>query len=164
MTMHMTRNRARKASGSAIAETGPALLILFMALFFPLCNLLGMGVSYASCFTLNDVQCREASTLPKLQAEAAGGPIKKDVVERWKKSGFGAFVQVQGNVKTEVNYFKGVKDNNDTEDQIVEVTTTLTSKPFLMVPFPVQVPALNAPVSFTISNRRIVENHHFVSG
>jgi hypothetical protein len=157
-----TNGRTRKANGSTMAETGPAIMILFMFLFFPLVNILAMSVAYGSCFTLNDVQCREAATLPKTQAENAGGIIKKQIVEQWKHTGLGAFVQSQGDPKTNLAYFAGAKDGNGSQDQYVEVTTTVTARPFVTVPFFFPVPGMSAPVTFTISNRRMVENPHFV--
>jgi hypothetical protein len=137
-------------------------MILFMFLFFPLVNVLAMGVTYGSCFTLNDLQCREAATLPKVQAEAAGGLIKKQIVEQWKHSGMGAFVQCQGEPNTKLVYFAGSKDGNGSQDQYVEITTTVTARPFVSVPFFFPVPGMSAPVTFNISNRRMVENPHFV--
>lgn len=162
MKISCAKRQTRKASGSTILETGPALLILFMFFFFPLVDVFGMGVAYASCFTLNDLQCREAATLPKAQAESAGGIIKSEIVKQWRHSGLGAFVVAAGDPQTELKYFAGSTDKNGTQDQYVEVITTVTARPFLTCPFFFPVPGMSAPVTFTISNRRMVENPHFV--
>lgn len=156
------RRNARKASGSTILETGPALLILFMFLFFPLVDCFAMGIAYASCYTLNDLQCREASTLPKTEAEKQNGLIKKELVDRWRHTGLGAFVQVVGTPQTKLTYYgAGIPDQTGTSDDYVEITTTITARPFMTCPFFFAVPGMSAPVTFTISNRRMLENHHF---
>jgi hypothetical protein len=156
------RTNTRKAHGSTMLETGPALLVLFMFLFFPLINVFSLGVSYASCFTLNDLQLREAATMTKVQAEDANGVIKKGIVEKWMKSGLGAFTLASGKPETQLTYFDGAKDTNNTQDKYVEITTTVNARPFMYCPFFFSCPGLNAPVKFTVSNRRMVENPHFV--
>jgi len=156
------KRNARKARGSAMMETGPALMILFMFLFFPLLDVFALGVSYASCFTLNDVQLREAATLPQSQATDNNGIIKKAVVDQWLHTGLGAFVQCAGKPETKLSYYAGATDGNKTQDQYVEITTKVTANPFIRCPFFFPVPGMSAPMTFEVSNRRIVENHHFV--
>lgn len=157
-----SKRNARKAHGSTMMETAPALMILFMFLFFPLINVFALGVSYASTFTLNDLQCREAATLPKNEALDPNGIIKKQIVEHWLHSGLGAFVQCNGKPETKLAYFAGATDKDNTQDQYVEITTKVTANPFMRCPFFFPIPGMSAPMTFEISNRRMVENHHFV--
>jgi hypothetical protein len=156
------KRNARKARGSAMMETAPALMILLMFLFFPLINVFALGVSYASAFTLNDLQCREAATLPQKEAVDPNGLIKKGIVEQWQHTGLGAFVQCAAKPETKMSYFAGATDQTKTQDQYVEITTKLSSNPFIHCPFFFNIPGMNAPWTFEVSNRRMVENHHFV--
>jgi hypothetical protein len=151
----------RNNKGSAIAETGPALLILFMFLFFPLIDVMTMGIDYVSTYTLNNVQLREAANLPKSQAASPAGPVKHNIPDQWKHSGMGAFVNVIGAPDTTVDYKAGESDITGTQDRYVIVTTKLTAHPFLTLPFPVPVPGMSAPMTFTIQTRRLLENPHF---
>jgi hypothetical protein len=112
-----------------------------------------MGVQYASAYTLNDMQCREAATMPKTEAIDSNGIVKKGLVDKWMHTGLGAFVQCQKTPETNVNY--GVQGE-------VEITTKVTAKPFMMCPFFFAIPGMSAPVTFSISNRRMVENQKFV--
>jgi hypothetical protein len=156
------KRNARKAHGSTAMETGPALMILFMFLFFPLINVFALGVSYASTFTLNDLQCREAATLPQKDAVNPDGLIKKAIVDQWLHSGLGAFVQCNGKPETKMTYFAGQTDETKTQDQYVEITTKVSANPFIRCPFFFAIPGMSAPMTFEVSNRRMVENHHFV--
>lgn len=156
------KRNTRKAVGSTMMETAPALMILFMFLFFPLVNVFALGVSYASTYTLNDLQLREAATLPQKEAIDPNGLIKKGIVEQWLHSGLGAFVQCNGKPETKMTYFAGATDSTETQDQYVEITTKVNANPFLRCPFFFSIPGMSAPMTFEISNRRMVENHHFV--
>lgn len=149
----MNRRNARKAHGSSMTETAPALLILFMFLFFPLVNCFAMGVQYASAYTLNDMQCREAATMDKNQATDSNGIVCKGLVDKWMHTGLGAFVQCQGTPETKVVY------GNQGE---VEITTKVVAKPFMMCPFFFKIPGMSAPMTFSVSNRRMIENQKFV--
>jgi hypothetical protein len=151
----------RNNKGSAIAETGPALLILFMFLFFPLIDVMTMGIDYVSTYTLNSVQLREAANLPKSQAADPAGQVKHNIPQQWKHSGMGAFVNVIGTPDTTVDYKTGESDSTGTQDRYVVVTTKLTAQPFLTLPFPIPVPGMSAPMTFTIQTRRLLENPHF---
>lgn len=155
--------QTRKAKGGTMAETAPALLILFMFLLFPLVDVMTMGVDYVSCHTLNNLQLREAANLPKAQAQDAGGFVKKNIPDQWKHSGMGAFVNVVGTPATNVSYLDGETDTTGTQDKYVVVTTTMTAHPFLTLPFYFPVPGMSAPMTFTISTRRLLENPHFAA-
>lgn len=145
----------RKRRGSTIAETGPALTILFLFLFFPMLDLISMPIFYASCATLNDVQLREAVNIAKSEAESAGGPVKKHIPEQWASLGMGQFVGLTKPVETQVSYTPGVGD-----DIYVIVTTTINCRPFLTMPFFFPIPGMTTPLDYTISTKRLLENPH----
>lgn len=152
--------RKRSSFGGTIAETGPALFILLLMLFFPLLDLVAMGASYMSCVTLNDLQLREASLLPKAEAQSDTGAVKKKIPDDWKSKGIGAFVGLEKPVETTVDYVTGTKDKHERQDMLVRVTTNVRCRPFLTIPFFPGIPGLGAPMDFRIQTERLVENYH----
>ena len=44
--------RLRSRRGSAITETGPALFVLLLLIFFPLIDLLGIAANYCFCLLM----------------------------------------------------------------------------------------------------------------
>jgi hypothetical protein len=145
----------RNDDGDSIAEFGPALVVLLVALFFPMINLLSLGLSYALCMVLNYSQVHEASLVPYTEATSATGAIIKVIPDQWL-GGMGKFVKTNAPPQTEVSYRGDPKDEND---RTVIVSTTVTCYPFLPVPLPiVDIPGLNGPVTFNICSERPVEN------
>lgn len=161
--MSRVQSSRKRDKGSTILETGPALLVLFMFLFFPVLDVMALGMLYTACYSLNDIQLREAANLPSAEATAANGIIKKVIPEKWLHTGLGAFVRAKGNPQTEVTYVDGQKDTTGTTDKFVLVKTTVTAHPFLLLPFFFPVPGMSAPMTYSISTRRMLENPHFAS-
>jgi hypothetical protein len=152
--------RRRSSFGGTLAETGPAIFILLLMLFFPLLDLVAMGAACMSCVTLNDLQLREAALLPKTEAQAEGGAVKKRIVDDWKSKGIGVFVGLEQPVNTSVNYVTGTKDSKERQDMLVRVQTRVRIRPFLTIPFFPGIPGLGAPMDFQITTERLVENFH----
>lgn len=152
--MKSTREFAgRNRKGSAMAELGPALFLLFIFFFFPMLDLVALTTSYCCLFTLNDIQTREASMMTRLQAQSPEGIVVKAIPEQWVNNGIGRFVGVNKAPKTEVSYRSG-----GVADKHVFVATTATVTPLLTIPFFPGVPGLGAPIDFTCSSQRLVEN------
>ena len=151
-------NRAcRNCSGSAITEFGPALGILLICFFFPLLNMLVLGVSYCLCMVLNYNQVHEAALLPMSDATSLNGPVCKDITDRWL-NGMGKFVKTEGYPQTVISYRDGHTTNNVT-DRIAMVQTTVKCQPTLSIPlFGASVPGLNAPMAFSVSSESTMEN------
>lgn len=148
---------SRNCCGSAITEFGPALGILLICFFFPLLNMLVLGVSYCLCMVLNYNQVHEASLLPMSDATSLNGPVCKDITDRWL-NGMGKFVKTEGYPQTVVSYRDGHTTNNVT-DRIAMVQTTVKCQPTLSIPlFGVNVPGLNAPMAFSVSSESTMEN------
>ncbi|HMW90472.1 MAG TPA: hypothetical protein PLC15_05190 [Candidatus Obscuribacter sp.] len=144
--------------GSSIAEFGPALGIILICFFFPMIDLLAMGVSYGLCMVLNHNQAHEAALLPNADATNAGGIVKKGIPDQWL-DGMGRFVKLSGYPSTNVSYRNGVADASNNQDKFVTVSTTLTCNPFLPIPVPVlNVPGLNGPMTFTVTSECQLEN------
>ena len=152
------RAKIRRASGETIAEFGPALWILLICIFFPLVDILSMGVSYGLCVVLNTNQVKEAALLPWSDATDPSGTVMKKIPEMWE-SGMGHFVKMSGQPLTLVAYRTGQTGTDQITDKIVGVRTTISCSPFLSIPVPfVSCPGLNAPMVFQITSEKPMEN------
>ncbi|HEY9792536.1 MAG TPA: hypothetical protein V6D22_19200 [Candidatus Obscuribacterales bacterium] len=143
---------SRKSKGSVLAEFGPALGILLICFFFPLLNLLGLFTSYGACYLLNTAQTQEAALLREGAAKDPGGLIIKHIPEHWMNRGIGRFALVDKMPTTSVSH-TGIEPH-----RLITVVTKFDCRPWLVVPLPVKVPGLNAPVSFHIENRQPAES------
>lgn len=145
----------RSERGAAIAEFAPALFVLFFFALFPSIDLIGIGLSYVSCISLNDLQLREACRVPRSQAIDPNGTVQLTVPTNWKASlagGLGGLIEPP---LTQVTYepCKGVI--------YVTVSTTCVIHPTLTIPVFPGVPGLGAPFTTTISHSRVLENASF---
>lgn len=136
-----------------MAEFPVAMGIILVLFFFPLIDLLSVGVSYGLCMVLNSNQAREASLLKWSEADSAGGVVKKGIPDQWL-GGMGKFVKLSGYPSTQIGYRDG-----ESGDKIIKVSTTVTCNPFLSIPLPIaNVPGLNGPMTFTVISERPMEN------
>ncbi len=153
-----TIRKRRNGRANSMAEFGPALMILLICFFFPLLDMLSMGVSYGLCMVLNYNQVHEASLLPMADAVSATGVVRKGITDQWL-AGMGHFVKTQGYPQCDVSYRDGQTGPDKVTDRIVMVRTSVTCSPFLTIPLPVvNVPGLNGPMLFQISSERPMEN------
>jgi hypothetical protein len=161
----------RKAQGGAIAEFGPALMIIFLVGVFPLLDLLGLALKYADCYFLYNAVAREAGiatvihqnpnvtppaiTSVDLSASTTPTGSVKAVIKTWQQSGLGAFANVTS-TPTQVC----TVDNTEgtVTARFVHVALTATCSPFLSLPLPVNIPGLTRPVTFNFNGRTTVEN------
>jgi hypothetical protein len=149
------QGRRRRASGSALSEFGPALFFLFIFAIFPVLDIIGLCFGYISCVTMNDLQLREACKVPKSMATNSAGLVQSGIPQQYMSTLMGAFAGISQVPVTDVSYSVG-------QSAIyVNVSTTVTVRPFLTIPFFVKVPGLGEPASFTISNSRILENPRY---
>lgn len=145
----------RTYRGSAMTEFAPALFIVLLGLFFPLMDLVAVGIQYQICSQLVALQAQRAASCPKKDAVSAEGPVRGQVVKAWQETGMGKFLSLQEKPVTEVTYAKidGDKVNED-----VIVKTKFLVAPFLMIPILPGVPGLGAPSEFVISSKRLLED------
>lgn len=151
----MRRDRMR---GSAIAELVPSIVLLALT-FFPMIDLLGLSFSFGCGWYLNFLQVREASVTAKVRG---GNLLNADEVaasvcqieQQWAATGLGQFLH-QWHVQQSCSLADA---NGDTTLQLIQVSTSLSVSPLLQVPFVGPIPGLNAPVNFTFSAQRPVEN------
>lgn len=137
----------RRERGSAIAEFGMSLFVIFIVLFFPMVDLAAVCTTYGFCWYFNSMETRELSCRTK--AEGEGGTVHQELVNAWKQTGFHSFIGGESTTYiSQVSY-----EPSDT----VTNTTRITTRPFLTVPFFNGVPALGAPYTVVITSSRLRE-------
>lgn len=142
----------RLETGSAISEVGPALFILLMFAFFPIVDVIWLGVNYSCACTLNDLQLREAARLPKSQTLSTDGAVQLDIPSQWRSTALGRTVNPRQDVQTSISY------QTRPGAIYVSVNTTVSFLPLLSIPFFSGLPGLGAPITFTVSGSRPLEN------
>lgn len=156
--MKRSRSINRNKKGVSIAEFGPALIVLLIFFFFPLVDLLAVGLSFGICTVLNTNQLHEASLDRWQDAADPNGIVMKTIPTTWS-AGLGRFVRAAGAPKTIVGYRDGDKNSDDQIDKVVRVETTVRCNPFVPLPIPVaNVPGLNGPYTVTITAEKTMEN------
>ncbi len=140
----------RKRSGSAIAETGPALFILLIMILFPLIDLMYMGVAYSIVYYLNHLETRELSV--RLAAET--DLVLQEVDNNYVTTGFGKFV---GLSLPRISHPLPGKATRQGDPILVTCTTVATVDPFLNLPFIMPVSGINSPATFTVTSSRLQE-------
>lgn len=153
-----TTKYSRSSRGSGLVEMGPALSLLLITVFFPLLDMMAIGVTYGSGFTLNNLQARQCAVVTKTEAKDANGLVLKGIPSDWKTKGLGKFCNLTGDPITSLSYKLGQKDDKDRQDWTVIVSTTITARPFLTVPGFPAIPGLTAPMTFTFVSERVMEN------
>ncbi len=147
----------RNKRGSAISEFAPALFLLLVVAVFPVLDLIFDGLGYCACVTLNNLQLREAVRVPKSVASNPQGSVQQDIPNSWRNSTFGGLAPLMADPNTQVSY------DIVAGTAVVEVATSVSVRPLLVVPFFPNVPGLSAPMSFTITSSRMLENPAFLN-
>jgi hypothetical protein len=156
--------RRRTKHGAGIAEFGPGILVLVICIFFPLVDLLSVCLSYCTIMVLNYNQVAQAALIRASEAADPSGDIKKGIPDTWR-SGMGKFVNMTGNINTDVSYRNGQQESGagatDAQDVIVRVRTSVTCNPFLPIPFFFGIPGINAPFPLVVFQEKQMENPDF---
>lgn len=136
----------RRQRGSAIAETGPAMFLFFILIFFPLMDLIGLAAIYCCGWYANFMCVRELSVRKKVD-EAS---VKNEVNTEFMATGIANFIGIRN-----INHSVVYTDSVNGQPGVVSCTTSITGKPFLTVPIPgVTVPGLNSDITFTTATER----------
>jgi hypothetical protein len=142
----------RRKTGSAIAETGPALFVFFILIFFPLLDVIGMAAQYGAGWYLNHLVTRELACSRRQPPN--GGPVAVAINNDFQQTGIGSFVGIQA-INHNVEYQPGVGVQPPAgEVATVRCTTTINARPFITVPFFTNVPGLNQNMDLQFSNVR----------
>jgi len=143
------------------------LIILFFVGLLPVLDMLGLMVSYGFGWYLNFVQGREAAlTMVVRNGELTSASSQdtddalNELKESWLNSGFGNYTKATD--VTQVALLEPLEGANSEVQpgtaQQAKVATTITMEPFLRIPFVIDVPGLNAPVTFSYLTTRMVED------
>jgi hypothetical protein len=145
--------RRRRASGSAIMETGPALYVFLLLILFPMMDLLFIGVDYCGSWYLNHMITRELALRKRPEWPAVitevGGPSSP-----FRNGGVGSFMHVISDTHTPT----AIGNVGDNERLRVRCTSAVTCAPFLQLPIPGSIPGLSGPATFTFTSERPREN------
>lgn len=147
--------RKLRRRGSSLAEFGPALFFLFLFAVFPVLDIIGLSFGYLSSVSLNDLQLRQAAKVPKSQAQDPNGSVCLAIPETYVKTVAGGLASISQLPVTEVSY------DVDPSSVYVVVTTHVTVRPFLTIPFFPMVPGIGAPATYTITSSRLLENPRY---
>jgi len=164
--MEYRRVKNRRKRGSAIAEFGPALYVLLFFVFWPMLNLLMLGLTYSDCLYLHNILLRQAA-VENVLVKNSSGQLATDLtcstsasgslnilIENWTNSGLGKFVNLLA-MPTQTAYVDLSEGSQYTK--FIHVTLNVESQPFLNIPFFLPVPGLNAPIQFVLSGRAVIE-------
>lgn len=116
----------RRRKGSAIAETGPALFMFLIIIFFPLLDVMGMAAQFACCWYHNHMMMQELS----VRKNTEGALVHAEVEARFDHSGLAKFANVD-TITDDVTYQNAALG----QPAFVNCTSTLTGRPFIALPF-----------------------------
>lgn len=156
----------RACYGGTIPEFAGVFMVFILMIFLPLIDVVTMAAIYGAGASLNFDSCREASMVAN-QGSTSGAfytqvsdpeTVREERVKKsetiWKSSGIGSFVNLAAPLKHSISVIPAASKG---ADEYVRVTTVVSANPFLTVPFPVTVSGLNAPMTFTYMQERLVE-------
>lgn len=157
----------RSSTGQTTSEFAGVLMVFFLIIFFPMLDLVAMAALFGAGMVLNAESAREASLVANrgstaaaehtdvTDATAARETRVKGVETFWSKNGLGQWFNVVQPIQHTITVTTVGTGANP--DEYVHVSTVLTGRPFLNIPFPVQVQGLNAPMQFNYSQERLIE-------
>lgn len=142
--------RRRRASGSAIMETGPALYVFLLLILFPMMDLLFIGVDFCGAWYLNHSVTRELALRKKPEWPTAIGEVQNS----FRAGGIAPFMHIISDTHVPTP----IGNPGDNERLRVQCRSTVVCAPFLQLPIPGSIPGLSGPASFTFTSERPREN------
>jgi hypothetical protein len=142
-SLKVRRMWQRRPIGNTIAEVGPVLFVFFLLVFFPLVNLIVLGLNYGCVKYFNFIETRELAIRQK--ELGISQQVHREVFASWRETGMFAFCG--GNTSVWRSFPTYNADTTVTNTNVVVVP------PFLTIPLFARVPGLNAPVTFVVSDR-----------
>jgi hypothetical protein len=157
----------RSRKGATLSEFGPALFLIVIFGLLPVLDAIFIGIDYASARYLNELQLREAQKLPRSNAISPNGTVILTIPGQWQSSLLGGLANGKQPVVTVIDYkpvpWQPVGSNQTANFWFATIQTTVSFRPFLSIPFFQMIPGLGAPITFTVSGRRPVENNRFLN-
>lgn len=154
--------KRRSHTGAAIAEFAPALALLLLFVFLPLLDLMPVLIGYVGCNYLNSQQSDLAAQA--LRARGNSFTNQADVQSRvdklatdWQATALGQLAKLKKATTT----IAGPVNSSVSKGYLtcyVHVTTEVQCAPFIELAFLGAIPGLGAPVNFSISSERVVED------
>ncbi len=137
--------RKKRRNGSTIIETQTALLVIFLLVFFPLLDLIGLAMSYSLCWYVNSKISNQVARSRKVDGPA----LVESEINNAMHSGIGNFLKLgPGSIQVPPPVY------NDTAiPPTVQISSSITVKPFVSIPWFAPVPGLNAPATLTFSSQ-----------
>jgi len=141
-----------RGKGSTIAELPPALILLLIVMFFPMINLLWLGVGYGAGMYLNMIEAREIVCHPPIEANGPSGNFvtpNYTVIQSQNWNGYMGVAEVPPS--PQVAQFPSAINPVLVGQSTVK--TTVTIKPFLKMlyfaklPFLSKIPGLGKPLT-----------------
>ena len=161
------RGGRRSQQGTALSEFAPALFLVFILGLLPVIDAIFIGIDYASARYLNELQLREAQKLPRSKCIDVNGAVLQGIPHQWRQSLLGGLVSSDQSVATQVDYkpvpWQPVGSNQTVDFWFVNISTTISFRPFLNILFFKGVPGLGGPITFSVVGRRPVENNRFLN-
>ncbi len=148
--------------GNATAEIGPALFILLVMVLPPMLDLAGLAFAYGAGWYLNFLQAREAAVSAEVrQGKIVNGAEIASALEAvrasWSGTSLCRFTEAEG-VSERFQLVGAGGSGSGNAVRYIEVVTAMQVKPFVTVPFFKNVPGLGAPVGFSFTGIRLVED------
>lgn len=143
-------HRLRRQRGSAIAETGPALLMLLVFIFFPMLDLLYIGAGYGMAWLAHRAAIRE------LAVHTPDDTGRITAIERANReylaTGMAKFLALDATTLKHdpPTYLMDASGNPNT----VKLITRAQIKSLFVVPFFSSIPGLGAPVPVSFASEK----------
>lgn len=148
----MKERKGKRRLGSAIAETGPALFLLFILVFFPLTDACYMLAGYMFAYFLHNTEARECSVRKPDNNQSANYVKIADDDFFNNAGGMAAFLRLNGaNRYTRISHNGPLYTTGAAGPGNMSLTTTVKVQPWFYLPLCAGIPGLGAdmPVSFT---------------
>ncbi|HEY9677977.1 MAG TPA: hypothetical protein V6C76_08200 [Drouetiella sp.] len=146
--MNATRKRNKK--GYQFAELGPALIIIFIVVLFPMLDLLYLSLAFASGWYCNHLVVREVACRDPLSANAA----QQAATQAWSDTGLAKFIGAKTTDVSNTISWIGGSPGSTPPPSSVSVATIVNVQPFLPIPFFMKIQGLNEPVKFSYAAER----------
>ena len=135
--------KLRNRRGQAIAETGPALFVLLIMIFFPLMDVLAMGLQFCCSWYLNHEASHELSVSKFADWSMALDQLKT----KFDSTGIPKFAHM----KSGTHKYTSTAAGPSGDPAQINCTTSVTCSPFLYIPMFFPVPGVNQDMTFSFN-------------
>ena len=153
----------RRSKGSAITEFGPSLFILLVVIFVPLLALFYIAVGYGFAYFLHNLEIREVATNPPNITAGTQALTRADTDFVNNSCGIAQFLGINsGNYTAKVthpgfgasSYAAPPAGVGNITPGTVTLTTNVSIRPWLDVPFLAGLPGVGAPLNLSFTDTK----------